>query len=74
MHPAAPPDRDAANRLQLMNIKAAAQKEGLDAASTGWLILERFALEAERTSEWNELWNAVVDGRVRASRAMMSLS
>ncbi|KAI8985598.1 hypothetical protein BD414DRAFT_59587 [Trametes punicea] len=63
MHPAAPPDRDAANRLQLMNLKAAAQKEGLDAASTGWLILERFALEAERGSEWNELWNAIVDGK-----------
>ncbi|KAI0326980.1 hypothetical protein GY45DRAFT_1373528 [Cubamyces sp. BRFM 1775] len=63
MQPAAPPDRDAANRLQLMNLKAAAQKEGLDAASTGWLILERFALEAERNPEWNELWNAVVDGK-----------
>ncbi|KAI0761822.1 hypothetical protein BD413DRAFT_646397 [Trametes elegans] len=63
MHPAAPPDRDAANRLQLMNLKAAAQKDGLDAASTGWLILERFALEAERGQEWNELWSAVVDGK-----------
>ncbi|KAI0630746.1 hypothetical protein C8Q77DRAFT_1063148 [Trametes polyzona] len=63
MHPATPPDRDAANRLQLMNLKAAAQKDGLDAASTGWLILERFALEADRAPEWNELWNAVVDGR-----------
>ncbi|KAI0675975.1 hypothetical protein C8Q78DRAFT_1066580 [Trametes maxima] len=63
MHPAAPTDRDAANRLQLMNLKAAAQKDGLDAASTGWLILERFALEADRAPEWNELWNAVVDGK-----------
>ncbi|KAI9062649.1 hypothetical protein FKP32DRAFT_1677169 [Trametes sanguinea] len=63
IHPANPSDRDAANRLQLMNLKAAAQKEGLDAASTGWLILERFALEAERGPEWNELWNAVVDGK-----------
>ncbi|KAI0369793.1 hypothetical protein BV20DRAFT_336540 [Pilatotrama ljubarskyi] len=63
MHPAAPPDRDAANRLQLMNLKAAAQKDGLDAASTGWLILERFALEVERVPEWNELWSAVADGK-----------
>ncbi|CDO69791.1 hypothetical protein BN946_scf184766.g36 [Trametes cinnabarina] len=63
IHPATPSDRDAANRLQLMNLKAAAQKEGLDTASTGWLILERFALEAERVPEWNELWNAVVDGK-----------
>lgn len=47
-----------------MNLKAAAQKDGLDAASTGWLILEKFALEAERLPEWNEVWNAVVDGKV----------
>ncbi|KAI0358298.1 hypothetical protein OH77DRAFT_1260544 [Trametes cingulata] len=63
MHPATIPDRDAANRLQLMNLKAAAQKDGLDAASSGWLILERFALEAERAPEWNELWSSVVDGK-----------
>ncbi len=47
-----------------MNLKAAAQKDGLDSASTGWLILEKFALEAERLPEWNEVWNAVVDGKV----------
>ncbi|KAH9921737.1 uncharacterized protein BXZ73DRAFT_51674 [Epithele typhae] len=57
------PDRDAANRLQLMNLKAAAQKAGLDAASTGWMILERFALEVDRAAEWNDLWNAVTDGK-----------
>ncbi|KAI0742030.1 hypothetical protein C8Q80DRAFT_1221824 [Daedaleopsis nitida] len=61
-HPT-PPDRDAANRLQLMHLKAAAQKAGLDAASTGWVILEKFALEGERTTEWNELWNAVTEGK-----------
>ena len=62
-HPA-PSDRDAANRLQLMNLKAASQKAGLDAASTGWMILERFALEAGRGPERNDLWAAVVDGKV----------
>ncbi|RDX50836.1 hypothetical protein OH76DRAFT_1481912 [Lentinus brumalis] len=61
-HPT-PPDRDAANRLQLMHLKAAAQKAGLDAASTGWVMLEKFALEAERTAEWNELWSAVTEGK-----------
>ncbi|KAI0718069.1 hypothetical protein C8T65DRAFT_706982 [Cerioporus squamosus] len=61
-HPT-PPDRDAANRLQLMHLKAAAQKAGLDAASTGWVILEKFALEAERTAEWNDLWSAVTEGK-----------
>ena len=62
-HPT-PPDRDAANRLQLMHLKAAAQKAGLDAASTGWAILEKFALEAERTAEWTDLWSAVTEGKV----------
>ncbi|TBU41003.1 hypothetical protein BD309DRAFT_1043717 [Dichomitus squalens] len=61
-HPT-PSDRDAANRLHLMNLKAAAQKAGLDAASTGWMILERFALEAGRGPEWNELWTAVSEGK-----------
>ena len=48
-----------------MNLKAAAQKAGLDAASTGWMVLERFALEAGRGSEWNELWTVVSEGKVR---------
>ncbi len=47
-----------------MHLKAAAQKAGLDAASTGWVMLEKFALEAERTAEWNELWSAVTEGKV----------
>lgn len=47
-----------------MHLKAAAQKAGLDAASTGWAILEKFALEAERTAEWNDLWSAVTEGKV----------
>ena len=57
-------DRDAANRLQLMNLKAAAQKAGLDSASTGWVMLEKLALEADRSPEWNEIWTAVVEGKV----------
>ncbi|KAM5530813.1 hypothetical protein V8D89_013542 [Ganoderma adspersum] len=61
-HPT-PSDRDAANRLQLMNLKAAAQKAGLDTSSTGWMILERFALEASRGPEWNDLWQAVSEGK-----------
>ena len=68
-HPT-PSDRDAANRLQLMNLKAAAQKSGLDTSSTGWMILERFALEASRGPEWNDLWVAVSEGKVRMICAM----
>ena len=48
-----------------MNLKAAAQKAGLDAASTGWAMLEKFALEADRAPEWNELWSAITEGKVR---------
>ncbi|KAI1796735.1 hypothetical protein LXA43DRAFT_572364 [Ganoderma leucocontextum] len=62
IHPT-PSDRDAANRLQLMNLKAAAQKAGLDTSSTGWMILERFALEASRGPEWNDLWMAISEGK-----------
>lgn len=66
-----PSDRDAANRLQLMHLKAAAQKVGLDAASTGWMILEKFALEADRAQEWNDLWNAVTEGKVSAYQSIL---
>lgn len=48
-----------------MHLKAAAQKAGLDTSSMGWMILERFALEASRGPEWNDLWQAVSEGKVR---------
>ena len=54
-----------------MNLKAAAQKAGLDSASTGWVMLEKFALEADRAPEWNELWNSVTDGKVRLDRVYL---
>ncbi|PCH44498.1 hypothetical protein WOLCODRAFT_105227 [Wolfiporia cocos MD-104 SS10] len=50
---------DATSKLQMMNLKAAAQRIGLDAASTGWAILERLSTEADHGPEWNEIWNAL---------------
>lgn len=56
---------DATSKLQLMNLKAAAQKGGLDAASTGWALLEKLGTETDHSPEWNEIWNAISFGKVR---------
>ncbi|THH32050.1 hypothetical protein EUX98_g2138 [Antrodiella citrinella] len=50
---------DATSKLQLMNLKAAAQTGGLDAASTGWAILERLGTETDHSAEWNDIWTAL---------------
>ncbi|EMD38990.1 hypothetical protein CERSUDRAFT_93030 [Gelatoporia subvermispora B] len=54
---------DAASKLQLMHLKAAAQSVGLDTQSTGWAILERLAIETDHGPEWNEIWNAIAVGK-----------
>ena len=56
---------DATSKLQLMNLKAAAQKGGLDAASTGWAILEKLGTGTDHSPEWNEVWHAISAGKVR---------
>ncbi|KAH9839997.1 uncharacterized protein C8Q71DRAFT_703402 [Rhodofomes roseus] len=50
---------DATSKLQIMNLKAAAQRIGLDTASTGWAILERLSTETDHGPEWNEIWGAL---------------
>ena len=55
---------DATSKLQLMNLKAAAQKGGLDVASTGWAILEKLGTETDHGAEWNEVWHAISVGKV----------
>ena len=55
---------DATSKLQLMNLKAAAQKGGLDSASTGWAILEKLGIETDHSPEWNEIWNALTTSKV----------
>lgn len=55
---------DATSKLQLMNLKAATQKGGLDAASTGWAILEKLGTESDHRTEWNEIWSALTTSKV----------
>ncbi|KAI0072635.1 hypothetical protein K474DRAFT_1604721 [Panus rudis PR-1116 ss-1] len=61
--PHSPFQGDATSKLQLMNLKAAAQKGGLDAASTGWAILEKLGTETDHSPEWNEIWSAISVGK-----------
>ncbi len=61
---------DATSKLQLMNLKAAAQKGGLDAASTGWAILEKLGTETDHGPEWNEIWNAISVGKVSTASVL----
>ncbi|KAJ7443948.1 hypothetical protein B0H11DRAFT_2162781 [Mycena galericulata] len=51
----------ATSKLQLMNLKAAAQNVGLDTGSVGWAILEK--LVASDGGEWTEVWSALSIGK-----------
>ncbi|KAK0484425.1 hypothetical protein IW261DRAFT_1549253 [Armillaria novae-zelandiae] len=52
---------DATSKLQLMNLKAAAQSIGLDTGTVGWAILEKLASETESAEEWVDVWSAVIN-------------
>ncbi|KAG1841241.1 hypothetical protein DFJ58DRAFT_77051 [Suillus subalutaceus] len=52
----------ATSKLQLMNLKAAAQDIGLDTACLGWAILEKLSQDGE-TEEWAEIWGAITKGK-----------
>ncbi|KAK0460569.1 uncharacterized protein EV420DRAFT_1267738 [Desarmillaria tabescens] len=54
---------DATSKLQLMNLKAAAQNIGLDTGTVGWAILEKLASETESAEEWVDVWSAVTNGK-----------
>lgn len=54
----------ATEKLQLQNMKAAAQAMGLMNDSLGWLMLERLVVIGEN-SEWDELWKLITKGKVR---------
>ena len=60
---------DATSKLQIMNVKAAAQRIGLDTTTTGWAILERLSSETDHGSEWNEIWSALSFSKVSQSNA-----
>ncbi|KAJ7216388.1 hypothetical protein GGX14DRAFT_358898 [Mycena pura] len=51
----------ATSKLQLMNLKAAAQDVGLDTSSVGWAILEK--LVTSEGAEWAEIWSALAVGK-----------
>ncbi|KAH9992727.1 hypothetical protein BJV74DRAFT_950918 [Russula compacta] len=53
----------AANKLQLMNLKAGAQSIGLETNSVGWEILEKLVAEHDNNSEWAEIWNVLTVGK-----------
>lgn len=52
----------ATSKLQLMNLKAAAQDIGLDTACLGWAILEKLSHDGE-TEEWADIWGAITKGK-----------
>lgn len=49
----------ATSKLQMQNLKAAAQKIGLNGTSFGWMMLEKLASEVE----WEKVWNALTAGK-----------
>ncbi|KAJ7768683.1 hypothetical protein DFH07DRAFT_902521 [Mycena maculata] len=53
----------ATSKLQLMNLKAAAQNVGLDTGSVGWAILEKLVAVASEGGEWAEIWSALSIGK-----------
>lgn len=56
------PTGGATSKLQLMNLKAAAQGIGLDTACLGWAMLEKLSQDGE-TEEWAEIWGAITKGK-----------
>jgi hypothetical protein len=56
----------ATSKLQLMNLKAAAQNVGLDTGSVGWAILEK--LVASEGGQWSAIWHALSIGKVGVPR------
>ena len=54
----------AANKLQLMNLKAGAQSIGLETSSIGWEIMEKLVAEHDNNQEWTDIWNALTTGKV----------
>lgn len=52
----------ATTKLQMMNLKAAAQGIGLDTSSLGWAILEKLSQDGE-TEDWAEIWGAIIKGK-----------
>ncbi|KAG6841197.1 hypothetical protein C0991_000994 [Blastosporella zonata] len=66
IHPPSPQHQqeNATSKLQLVNLKAAAQNIGLDTGSVGWAILEKLVQESDHhDTEWTEVWTAITTGK-----------
>ncbi|KAH7919350.1 hypothetical protein BV22DRAFT_1123345 [Leucogyrophana mollusca] len=57
------PQGGATSKLQLTNLKAAAQGIGLDTGSLGWAMLEKLTYEGDASDEWSEIWIAITKGK-----------
>ena len=55
---------DATSKLQVVNLKSAAQNIGLDSSSVGWAIVEKLTNETDHSPEWNEIWHALSTDKV----------
>ncbi|KZS94535.1 hypothetical protein SISNIDRAFT_453467 [Sistotremastrum niveocremeum HHB9708] len=56
------PAGSATSKLQMQNLKAAAQTIGLNAGSLGWNMLEALVNEGN-APEWEEVWSAITIGK-----------
>ncbi|KAG2136104.1 uncharacterized protein EDB93DRAFT_1254091 [Suillus bovinus] len=62
----------ATSKLQLMNLRAAAQGIGLDTGCLGWAMLEKLSQDGE-TDEWAEIWGAITKGKLTEKLRRRSL-
>jgi hypothetical protein len=68
------PSATATSKLQLMNVKAAAQGIGLDTGSVGWAILEKLAKCGNEVSdEWGDIWASISNSKVGGFDRIISL-
>jgi hypothetical protein len=58
-------------KLQLQNLKAAAQTIGLGNGTVGWTLLERL-VDGETGTEWDEIWNVMINSKVTIASFVLS--
>lgn len=63
----------ATSKLQLQNLKAAAQGIGLGSGTVGWAILEKL-VDGEIGPEWDEIWTIITTAKVRPEPKCLYIS
>lgn len=53
----------ATSKLQLQNLKSAAQGIGIGSGTVGWAILEKL-VDGEAGPEWDEIWTVIATAKV----------